>query len=63
MCRPLLRFAEPMNQAGRTEKRVHLMEQLLDVERDLDALATLPASAQVSAALAMLAASSSRTRI
>jgi hypothetical protein len=45
-----------MNQAGRIEKRVHLVEQLLNIERDLDALAKLSASAQASAALAMLAA-------
>jgi hypothetical protein len=62
ICKPRLRFAEPMNQAGRVEKGVHLIEQLLDIERDLDALDIADIRAG-SAALAMLAASSSRARI
>ena len=38
---PLLRLAEPMNQAGHIQKRVHLTERLFDIERDLDALANI----------------------
>ena len=56
-------LAQPVDHAGRIEEGVHFVNDLLDIERDLDSLSTLPDTAKASATFAMPAALSRSARI